>query len=116
MVTRLVSGKVTYLHRRLWVDFLSVATSRDDWQIHGLSRGGKALLKMVDVQGQVRTDQTNAKYRSDEIHELESRLLVSSEEFHTERGSHAKLLTTWSRKDTREVVSSPGEKHKPLVH
>src|SRR5258706_146898 len=38
LVCRLIAGKVTYLHRRLWPAFLSVALAEDEWQTAGLSR------------------------------------------------------------------------------
>ncbi len=111
LATRLVSGKVTYLHERLWAEFLSVATSREDWQTRGLSSGEGRLLRMVDVRGEVRTDRAGARYRSGDARELERRLLVSSEEIHTESGSHAKLLATWSNcakvKDLRIHLPAP---------
>jgi hypothetical protein len=98
LVTRLVSGKVTYLHRNLWLDFLSVATAREPWQFRGLSRRSQHLLDKIDKEGEVRTDRVARIHGVREsARELESRLLVYSEEIHTERGFHAKVLMTWSR-------------------
>jgi hypothetical protein len=98
LATRLVSGKVTFLHRKLWSNFLAVATSRDDWQLSGLSPAARRLLLEVDRKGEVRTDKTGkASAYGEAARELERRLLIYSEEIHTEKGSHAKLLMTWTR-------------------
>ncbi|MBV8087842.1 MAG: hypothetical protein JO247_23785, partial [Chloroflexi bacterium] len=34
--TKLIDGKVTYVHRRLWPALLSVGLSREPWQTKGL--------------------------------------------------------------------------------
>ncbi|QQG48189.1 MAG: hypothetical protein HY247_05380 [archaeon] len=99
LVTRLVSGKVTYLHRRLWSDFLAVATSRADWQMGNLRADGRRLLALVEERGEVRMDKLHSKpgqFR-DAAKELEAKLLVYTDEIHTEKGSHAKVLMVWSR-------------------
>ena len=101
LVTRLVSGKVTYLHRRLWPDFLSVATSREGWQTRGLSSAARRLLASVAKEGEIRVDKyiggKDAPRFRDAAREIERRLLVYTDEIHTEKGSHAKVLMTWSR-------------------
>ncbi|MDA4125578.1 MAG: hypothetical protein OK452_00025 [Thaumarchaeota archaeon] len=98
LTTRLVSGKVTYLHRRLWPEFLSVATAREDWQLHGLSGAARRLLSRVDQEGEVRTDKMRSfKGLGEAAREIERRLLVYTEEIHTEKGFHAKALMAWSR-------------------
>jgi hypothetical protein len=98
LTTRLVSGKVTYVHRRLWPDLLSVATAREDWQLHGLSGAARRLLSKVDREGEVRTDKMGSfKGLGEAAREIEKRLLVYTEEIHTEKGFHAKALMAWSR-------------------
>lgn len=101
MVTRLVSGKVTYLHRRLWLDFLTLATSGEHWQTKGLTRAGGQLFRLVLKRGEVRMDLEIAKgdfpRLSRAAREIETRLLVYSDEIHTETGAHAKVLMAWSR-------------------
>ncbi len=112
LTTRLVSGKVTYLHRRLWPDFLTVATAREDWQVRGLSRAARRLLLKVDREGEVRTDKMGVfKGLGDATREIERRLLVYTEDIHTERGFHAKALMGWSRpqklRDLRLKLGEP---------
>ncbi len=98
LTTRLVSGKVTYLHRRHWPEFLSVATAREIWQTQKLSASARRLLSMVDQEGEVRTDKIGSfKGLGEAAREIERRLLVYSEEIHTEKGFHAKALMAWSR-------------------
>lgn len=101
LVTRLVSGKVTYLHRRLWPDFLTVATSGEPWQTKGLTPTARKLLNEVNKSGEVRMDRYMAgkdpKKVKEAVRQIEERLLAYSDEIHTEKGSHAKILVTWSR-------------------
>jgi hypothetical protein len=115
LTTRLISGKVTYIHRKLWPDFLSIAISREGWQMEGLSQGGRRLLATVEARGELRMDSYQAKIASprlrEEAREIERRLLVYTEEIHTERGAHTKILMTWSRcpkiRDQRFSSRSP---------
>ena len=89
LAAKLISGKVTYVHRRLWPALLGVATSGEPWQKRGLSRPARALLREVARKGLV------AECAGEGPRELENRLLVHSEEVHTETGAHAKRLESW---------------------
>jgi len=105
LVNRLVSGKVTYVHRRLWPALLTLARARQPWQMHRLSRTARSLLARVARDGSVRVD-TIAGPRerlAKAARELEDRLLVHAESTHTERGAHALVLQTW------EVWAGPRE-------
>ena len=89
-ITKLISGKITFIHRKLWPALLAVGMSREPWQVNGLSRRARNLLQIVDREGEVRTDRlpasskrTQAGWR-EAIKELEKRLLVYAEEFHSE--------------------------------
>jgi quercetin dioxygenase-like cupin family protein len=100
LATRLVSGKVTFVHRRLWPEFLAIATSRHVWQIDSLSPEASGLLTFLDREGRTRTDNPRWRNRGEKpiantSRELEQKLLVHSEEVHTESGFHAKLLRSW---------------------
>lgn len=100
---RLISGKVTYVHRRLWPALLGVATARDPWQTRDLPPPAAALLEVVAREGVARTDDlheygwTSTKALGAAARELERRLLVRGQSIHTERGSHAKRLELWER-------------------
>ena len=88
MVTKLIQGKVTFVHRRLWKAVLSVAMARDRWQTEGLSREAGALLEQVEREGTVQTSGPPSA-------ELEQRLLVHGDQIHTESGKHKTRLETW---------------------
>ena len=97
LVNRLVSGKVTYVHRRLWPALLSVARTRAPWQTRRLSRPARSLLLSLARQGTLRTDRIAGPPRrvSAAAREIEDRLLAHTEWIHTERGSHARVLVSW---------------------
>jgi hypothetical protein len=90
MAIPLMSGKVTFVHRRLWPSLLAVALARDRWQTAGLSPQARALLKRVDTSGELQAS-------GDAVRELARRLLVRSEEVHTDKGSHRKRVERWDR-------------------
>jgi hypothetical protein len=98
-VTKLISGKITFVHRKLWPALVAIGISREPWKMNGLSRKSRNLLQIVDREGEVRADRlpskrTNAGWR-EAIRELEERLLIYAEEFHSETGAHAKRLESW---------------------
>lgn len=87
-IMKLISGKVTFVHRELWSSIYSIGIAREDWQLKKLSANARRLLKTVDSSGSVQTS-------GDAARELESRLLVHAEQIHTESGKHAKIIETW---------------------
>ena len=98
---KLISGKVTYVHRSLWPALFAVANSREAWQLNRISPSARSLLSKVMREEIVRTDRlpefrsAKSKAPGEAARELEKRLLVYSEEMHTESGAHAKALETW---------------------
>lgn len=92
---KLVSGKVTFFHRRLWPALLSVGMAREEWQTRGLTRAARALLERVGREGRLRADQIRGGGRKDVARELEARLLLRTEGVHTERGAHQRVLESW---------------------
>lgn len=106
LLVKLVSGKATWVHRRLWPALLAVARSREPWQIDGLSEPARALLSVVEREGQARGAGPVAL-------ELETRLLARGEQAHTSSGRHAKVLESWDRWAARvrpAVATLPPEK------
>jgi len=101
ILVKLVAAKVTYLHRPLWAALLGAAGSGAAWQTAGLSAPARALAGRVAARGVLRMDELRAergavaKARGGAPRELEARLLVYSEDVHTERGAHAKRLESW---------------------
>src|SRR3990172_8572088 len=55
LVTKLVSGKVTYVHQRLWPAVLAVARASEPWQMEGLPLRAQLLLDAVTRNGEMRT-------------------------------------------------------------
>ncbi|MGH9761698.1 MAG: AlkZ-related protein, partial [Blastocatellia bacterium] len=56
IVCKLISGKQTFVHRRLWPAIAAIGMSRERWQINGLSPAARKLLKIIDDEGEVRTN------------------------------------------------------------
>ncbi len=90
LFTKLLAGKSTLVHRRLWPSLLGVATAREAWQTRRLSPAARRVLRRIDdgaapkgVPGPV-------------ARELEARLLAVAREVHTASGRHALELEAWS--------------------
>ncbi len=96
VVVKLVSGKLTWVHRKLWSALLGVATSDEPWQRRGLAAPARIVLSRIKREGEVRTDRLD-RPRAAASKILEERLLVRGEEVHTESGAHARVLQTWER-------------------
>jgi hypothetical protein len=90
LVVRLISGKVTFVHRRLWPALLAVALSREPWQTAALSPQARALLKRLERAGELQAV-------GPAVRELERRLLIKTSEIHTKAGAHAKIAEPWDR-------------------
>jgi hypothetical protein len=91
---RLVNGKVTFVHRRLWPALMGVGGAREPWQMDRLSAAARRLLDRVTREGTLRTDE--APGSKDAARELEARLLLHADQVHTERGAHARILESWA--------------------
>src|SRR5882724_11035885 len=99
LVMKLISGKVTFVHRELWGRVYSIGVAREDWQLKNLSQGAKLLLKTLDAEGTLRTNKLSKSFGpkpGETARELELRLLIHAEQVHTESGAHAKVLETWN--------------------
>ncbi len=111
IVCKLVSGKNTFVHRRLWLALLAVGTAREGWQTVGLPDATRRLLRLVRRTGALRTDEIpwpegwEKDSPGEAARELERRLLVYGEEVHTESGRHAKQIETWEQWAARAGVS-----------
>jgi len=88
LMVKLISGKVTYIHRPLWPAIVAIGTAREKWQMDGLSKEAKALLKKTDGG-------TKLASSGDAVRELEARLLANAANVHTEHGFHAKEVQSW---------------------
>ncbi len=89
LFTKLLLGKDTLVHRRLWPALLAVASAGEPWQVTGLSEAGLNLLADISTSKEpVRSSGQLAK-------ELELRLLAHAEEVHTESGRHETAFEPW---------------------
>ncbi len=87
VAAKLISRKVTFVHRRLWPALVGVGTAGEAWQLEGLSPATRSTLEtvrrgMIESHGPVARD-------------LEARVLVHSRQAHTETGAHTKYLESW---------------------
>jgi hypothetical protein len=101
---KLLAGKATFIHRRLWPDLLAVASAREGWQMDGLSPGAAKMLASLEAATGAETDadaeQAEPPSRT-AIKELEARLLARSESVHSPTGQHVTRLESWTTWATR---------------
>lgn len=98
LIMKLVSQKVTFVHRELWGHIYSIGVAREDWQLKGLTAGAKLLLKTLDAEGTLQTNKLSKTFGpkpSEIARVLEGRLLLHANQIHTASGKHAKVLETW---------------------
>jgi hypothetical protein len=97
--TKLISGKVTFVHKKLWPQVARIGCAGEKWQTERLSGAATDLLKLVRAQQVLATDslpKTQALSKPGKAcDELEKRLLVYTEEFHSDSGAHHKRIQTW---------------------
>ena len=89
LFTKVLYRKDTLVHSSLWPALLTVACSRESWQVGGLSASAADLLHRVD------RDQPLVRATGSAVKELEIRLLVAAHEVHTESGRHEMALESW---------------------
>jgi hypothetical protein len=89
LLLKLVAGKDTFVHRRLWPEIAAIALAREAWQTRGLTAEAKLLFDQVNEAASVECDGAAARL-------LESRLLVHGIQVHSHEGHHRKRLETWA--------------------
>jgi hypothetical protein len=101
--TKLVLGKETLVHRRLWPALVAAAACGQRWQERGLRADAKQLLDRIREGEAVRPDEPPAGRGSPRgrkvaviANDLERRLLVHSRSEHTPSGRHVRFLETWA--------------------
>ena len=90
VLTKLIAGKDTLVHRRLWPALVAVGAGGEAWQRERLSPGARGLLAKLD--------RSKAGIRASglAVKELASRLLVQAAERHTESGRHEIVVHSWT--------------------
>jgi hypothetical protein len=89
LFSKLLHRKDTLVYRSLWPALLAVGLARDQWQVRGLSSEAKRLLERLD-----RGD-SSVRAVGAPVKELETRLLVTTQEIHTASGRHEISLEPW---------------------
>ncbi len=95
LVVKLLDGKTTYAHRKLWPAIFAVATSGEPWQWGGVTNAARHLFLWVDREGEVRTDQIPTRLQAsvpkpgDAAREVERRLLIDIRLIHSVTGALA---------------------------
>ena len=102
LFTKLLSGKVTLVHRKFWCELISIGEAQEEWQTAKISTAARFLLEQVEQQEALLTNEMTWPKKlpgklGDAVRELEKYLLVHAEQFHTQGGEHAKRLQTWQR-------------------
>jgi hypothetical protein len=98
---KLVDGKVTYVHPRLWPAFFALAEQLAPQALSRLSPLARRLHARITERGSERVDLLAREgfARSKELtaaaRELEAAILVHSSSLHTESGAHARVLQSW---------------------
>lgn len=100
LIMKLISGKVTFVHRKVWSQVFAIGTARETWQLKKPSAEAEALLKQIDDSGSLTTADVLKSLKwtmklGDVARELEKRLLVVGTQFHSASGAHEKRLETW---------------------
>ena len=98
LLLKLISGKVTFVHRALWEHIYSIGVAREEWQLKKLSPAARSILKMLDGEGTLQANKLGRAFGpkpGDTVKELELRMLVHAAQVHTESGAHSKVLRTW---------------------
>jgi len=99
---KLVLGKETLVHRRLWPALVAVAESGQPWQLNGLPADSKKLLQRIRRASRVEADRAHAAAATD----LERRLLAHGTSEHTSSGRHVRSLETWGAWARRSGVGA----------
>jgi hypothetical protein len=92
---KLLSGKVTFVHRRLWPALLALvaANPREPWQVRDLSAGAAQWLAKLDEA--IASSSPVAQPSRTIMKEVEARLLARGESVHTAQGHHETRLEPW---------------------
>lgn len=90
LTVKLIEGKETLVHRRVWPDLVAVSVCAEPWQFDNLSAPARRLYERVVRDGLVEASGALTL-------ELETRLLVRAEQFHSASGAHRKRLEDWKR-------------------
>lgn len=98
---KLINGKVTFVHERLWSALLTLVQSPATVARAGLSARAQRLLMLVQQRACVRLGELrdaglgSGSELKKALSELESSVLVHTSSEHTPSGAHEKVLRSW---------------------
>ena len=100
VAARLVEGKVTFIHKSLWPALFRVVADRE-WRRSSLRRFGpaeKRILSAVESKGRVEAERLSGDVKriKKATDRLAQGMALLTANVHTEKGSHATILTSWS--------------------
>jgi hypothetical protein len=98
LLTKLIAGKDTLVHRRLWPALVAVGRSGEAWQRNGLTLPAKRLMESVE------RSKSGVEAAGTPARELALRLLAVSSERHSESGRHVRVLESWKSWAARKGV------------
>ena len=93
-MVKLLGGKLTFVHRRLWPALFAAVTERAPWQTHALPRSVDRLLERLEESKRIRADAVRELKK--EVKLIEERLLALVISEHTESGRHERVLESWA--------------------
>ena len=99
ILTKLVLGKDTFVHRRLWPAILVVGREQAEWQMRGLRAGPSRLLARLSAEGEISGVGADGK-------DLARRLLAVHRQEHSTAGRHVTTLQSWTSWARRQRVAA----------
>lgn len=109
VLCKLLSGKLTFVHRRLWPALITVGREGADWQLDRLPRGTPRAVLHVEEVGDVMASELpiprDAYDRKKAVQAIEKNLLAHTYTIHTESGHHEKIIESWDTFAERIGVS-----------
>jgi hypothetical protein len=105
---KLVDGKVTFVHRRLWPALVAVGSEVARWQTDGLSPAATDLFDEVEINGRMASEDReldfDAKTRRAAFGAVAERLLAATHDEHTTSGAHSTVVESWEAWSARRGV------------
>jgi hypothetical protein len=92
---KLVDGKVTLVHERLWPALAAIGAAREPWQMRGAMQKLVDAADRVEREGELTAVDLGLERRETTV--LERRLLALGHQRHTDTGHHERVLGPWSR-------------------
>lgn len=101
LAVKFINKKITYLDSRHWDAFFAIAMSQAEWQLKRLPPDSKRLYDKILENKELRADDTSFKKSPAEIgkiaSKLEERLLLFSDNVHTESGKYVRIFKSWQQ-------------------